>query len=59
MTAKRTEADNLLWSNFNTMQKKVMATKTTKREFFAQDEAARNDFYIWMKKQYGGNSCYI
>jgi len=51
MTAKRTEADNLLWNNFNTMQKRVMSGRTTKREFFAQSEADRNDFYNWMRKQ--------
>ena len=59
MNAKRTEADERMWNNFNMMQKKVMSDKTTKREFFAQSEADRTDFYNWMKKQCGGFSCYL
>jgi len=33
------------------MQRRVMATKTTKREFFAEPETEQVKFYEWMKIQ--------
>ena len=50
---------NAIWKHFNRMQKRVMATKTTKKEFMAQPESERLDYYNWLQKQCGGFACYI
>jgi len=48
-----------IWKHFNRMQKRVMATKTTKKEFFAESEAERLDFYNWMQQQCGEYACWM
>lgn len=47
-----------VWAHFNRMQKRVMADKTTKKEFFAESESERMDFYRWMQQQCGEYSCW-
>ena len=41
------------------MQKRVMADKTTKKEFFAESEQNRLEFYAWLQKQCGEYSAWI
>ena len=48
-----------IWRHFDRMQKRVMATKTSKEEFFAQPEDERMAFYEWLQQQCGGYSCYM
>ena len=48
-----------IWDHFNRMQKRVMADKTTKKEFFAESEEERIKFYEWMQKQCGEYSCWM
>ena len=50
---------NRIWSHFNRMQKSVMDTKTTKKEFMAKSEKERMDFYNWMQQQCGQYACYM
>jgi hypothetical protein len=50
---------NEIWKHFNRMQKRVMADKTTRKEFFAQSEEERMSFYRWMQQQCGSYACYI
>lgn len=42
---------NEVWKHFNRIQKRVMSTKTSKAEFFAESEDERWDFYCWICKQ--------
>ena len=42
-----------IWNHFNRMQKRVMATKTTRREFFTGSDLERREFYNWLRKQCG------
>ena len=55
----RTESDEKMWSHFDRMQRRVMADKTTNREFFAEPEAERLTFYNWMKQQCGELACWM
>ena len=48
-----------IWRHFNRMQRRVMATKTSRLEFFAQPEDERMAFYEWLQQQCGGYSCYM
>ena len=48
-----------IWKHFNRMQKRVMADKTTHKEFFAESEEERISFYNWMQRQCGSFACYI
>lgn len=48
-----------IWSHFNRLQKRVMANKTTKAEFFTQSPEERIKFYEWMMKQCGEYACYM
>ena len=50
---------NRIWSHFNRMQKSVMATKTTKKEFMAESETERLAFYEWIQRQCGEMSCWM
>jgi len=58
-TMKTKQEWNRIWSHFNRMQKRVMADKTTKKEFMAESEADRQEFYEWMQRQCGSYSCYM
>ena len=42
-----------IWQHFDRMQQRIMATKTTRDEFFEQPEDERMDFYNWLKNQAG------
>lgn len=56
----KTKAEwNKIWSHFNRMQKRVMADKTTKEEFFAQPEDERMEFYNWLQQQAGQYSTWM
>ena len=48
-----------LWKHFNRLQKRVMADKTTKKEFFAQPPKERLEFYQWMQNQCGSNALWM
>ena len=48
-----------VWNHFNRMQKRVMADKTTKAEFFAEPEEARMEFYRWLQNQCGEYACWM
>jgi hypothetical protein len=50
---------NEIWKHFNRLQKRMMATKTTRREFFEQPEDERLDFYNWIQRQAGEYSCWM
>ena len=50
---------NQIWKHFNRMQKSVMATKTTRQEFFAESEKERMDFYRWLQRQCGQMACWM
>ncbi len=58
-TTTETRDWNKIWSHFNRMQKRVMADKTTKKEFMAQPESERIDFYNWLQKQCGEYSAWM
>ena len=47
------------WQHFNRMQKRVMADKTTKKDFFSQPEQERWDSYQWLQNQCGEYSCWM
>ena len=59
--SKQTQATDwhAIWKHFNRMQKRVMADKTTKKEFMAEPEADRIEFYQWMQKQCGEYSAWM
>lgn len=48
-----------IWSHFNRMQKRVMADKTSKSEFFAEPIDERLRFYDWLQSQCGEYSCWM
>jgi len=48
-----------IWQHFNRMQKRVMADKTSKKEFFAEPEKDRLEFYRWMQRQCGQYACFM
>ena len=50
---------NNIWLHFNRMQKRVMEDKVTKKEFMAEPEDDRMEFYHWMEKQCGEYSCWM
>ena len=56
---KQTHDWNKIWQHFNRMQKRVMADKTTKKEFFAESEQNRLEFYAWLQKQCNEYSAWI
>ena len=41
------------WQHFDRMQKKVMATYTSKEEYFAESEVEQIEFYNWLRDQCG------
>ena len=56
--AIRAFQENKTWEHFNRMQKRVMASQTTKTEFFAQPDKDQFEYYNWMQNQYGSNACF-
>lgn len=40
-----------IWEHFDAMQQRVMHTKTTKEQFFAEPVEERLYFYYWMQRQ--------
>ncbi len=57
--AKTREDWAKIWAHFNRLQKRVMATETTRKEFFAQSETDRLEFYSWVQNQCGAYSCWM
>ena len=41
------------WQHLDRMQQRIMATKTTREEYFSQPEKEQNEFYRWMLVQCG------
>jgi hypothetical protein len=50
---------NEVWKHFNRMQRRIMADKTSKSEFFAQPESERLEYYRWMQQQCGEYACWM
>ena len=48
-----------IWQHFDRMQKRVMATTTTRERFFDEPELDRLEFYQWMQVQCGSNACWM
>jgi hypothetical protein len=56
---KTPEEWQTIWLHFNRMQKRVMGSLTTRKEFFAESEVDRLDFYNWMQIQCGAYSTWM